>query len=59
MGWEMYKTPSLPQEITHPVKLIDATTTISLATAGLVLLSTPGHTPGHQSLLVRTLETNR
>jgi glyoxylase-like metal-dependent hydrolase (beta-lactamase superfamily II) len=36
----------------HPVKLIDGDYDI-FGDGSLVLLSTPGHTPGHQSLLVR------
>jgi hypothetical protein len=37
----------------HPVKLINGDYDI-FGDGSLVLLSTPGHTPGHQSLLVRS-----
>ena len=40
----------------HPVKLIDGDYDI-FGEGSLVLLSTPGHTPGHQSLLVRLPKT--
>jgi N-acyl homoserine lactone hydrolase len=40
----------------HPVKLIDGDYDI-FRDGSLVLLSTPGHTPGHQSLLVRLPKT--
>ena len=40
----------------HPVKLIDGDYDI-FGDGSLVLLSTPGHTPGHQSLLVRLPKT--
>jgi glyoxylase-like metal-dependent hydrolase (beta-lactamase superfamily II) len=42
----------------HPVKLIDGDYDI-FGDRSLVLLSTPGHTPGHQSLLVRLPKTGR
>jgi glyoxylase-like metal-dependent hydrolase (beta-lactamase superfamily II) len=40
----------------HPVKLIDGDYDI-FGDGSLVLLSTPGHTPGHQSLLVKLPKT--
>jgi glyoxylase-like metal-dependent hydrolase (beta-lactamase superfamily II) len=40
----------------HPVRLIDGDYDI-FGDGSLVLLSTPGHTPGHQSLLVRLART--
>jgi N-acyl homoserine lactone hydrolase len=40
----------------HPVKLIDGDYDV-FGDGSLVLLSTPGHTPGHQSLLVRLPKT--
>jgi N-acyl homoserine lactone hydrolase len=40
----------------HPVKLIDGDYDV-FGDGSLVLLSTPGHTPGHQSLLVRLPRT--
>jgi len=40
----------------HPVKLIDGDFDV-FGDGSLVLLSTPGHTPGHQSLLVRLPKT--
>ena len=40
----------------HPVKLIDGDNDI-FGDGSVVLLSTPGHTPGHQSLLVRLPKT--
>jgi glyoxylase-like metal-dependent hydrolase (beta-lactamase superfamily II) len=40
----------------HPVKLVDGDYDI-FGDGSLVLLSTPGHTPGHQSLLVRLPKT--
>ena len=40
----------------HPVKLIDGDYDI-FGDGSLVLLSTPGHTPGHQCLLVRLPKT--
>jgi glyoxylase-like metal-dependent hydrolase (beta-lactamase superfamily II) len=40
----------------HPVKLISGDYDI-FGDGSLVLLSTPGHTPGHQSLLVRLPKT--
>ena len=40
----------------HPVKLIDGDYDI-FGDGSVVLLSTPGHTPGHQSLLVRLPKT--
>jgi N-acyl homoserine lactone hydrolase len=40
----------------HTVKLIDGDHDI-FGDGSLVLLSTPGHTPGHQSLLVRLPKT--
>ena len=40
----------------HPVKLIDGDYDI-FGDGSLMLLSTPGHTPGHQSLLVRLPKT--
>jgi len=40
----------------HPVRLIDGDYDV-FGDGSLVLLSTPGHTPGHQSLLVRLPQT--
>jgi N-acyl homoserine lactone hydrolase len=40
----------------HPVKLVDGDYDI-FGDGSLLLLSTPGHTPGHQSLLVRLPKT--
>jgi N-acyl homoserine lactone hydrolase len=40
----------------HPVKLIDGDYDV-FGDGSLVLLSTPGHTPGHQSLLLRLPKT--
>lgn len=40
----------------HPVKLVDGDYDI-FGDGSLILLSTPGHTPGHQSLLVRLPKT--
>jgi N-acyl homoserine lactone hydrolase len=40
----------------HPVKLIDGDYDV-FGDGSLVLLSTPGHTPGHQSLFVRLPKT--
>jgi N-acyl homoserine lactone hydrolase len=40
----------------HPVKLVDGDYDI-FGNGSLVLLSTPGHVPGHQSLLVRLPKT--
>ena len=40
----------------HPVKLIDGDYDI-FGDGSLVLFSTPGHTPGHQSLLVKLRKT--
>jgi N-acyl homoserine lactone hydrolase len=42
----------------HPVKLVDGDYDV-FGDGSLVLLATPGHTPGHQSLLVRLSHTGR
>jgi glyoxylase-like metal-dependent hydrolase (beta-lactamase superfamily II) len=51
-AWAGSRQDTVAFKKTHPVKLIDGDYDI-FGDGSLVLLSTPGHTPGHQSLLVR------
>ena len=54
--WAGSRQDSVAFNKKHPVKLIDGDYDI-VGDGSLVLLSTPGHTPGHQSLLVRLPKT--
>ena len=54
--WAGSRQDTVAIKKTHPVKLIDGDHDI-FGDGSLVLLSTPGHTPGHQSLLVRLPRT--
>jgi N-acyl homoserine lactone hydrolase len=54
--WAGSRQDTLAFNKKHPVKLIDGDYDI-FGDGSLVLLSTPGHTPGHQSLLVRLSKT--
>lgn len=54
--WADSRQDTIAFDKSHPVHLVDGDLDI-FGDGSLVLLATPGHTPGHQSLLVRLSKT--